>query len=454
VGKTVYFDCFSGASGDMVLGALLDLGLPLDALRGALGSLAIEYGAIRTERVLRAGVSATKFQLIEASAQAETPVAAGAAAGHGHEPHPHQHAHGEGHTHGHGHTHDGGHGHGHPAPQGHTHDHGHDHPHAHHHHSLAQIEGYIGRSALSPAGKATAVSLVHRLAEAEAAIHGMPVERVHLHEVGALDSIIDIVGAVYGMEWLGATTVVASPLNVGSGTVRCAHGIFPVPAPATAALLKGVPIYADGVATELTTPTGALLVTAYAQRFGPMPPMRVGAIGYGAGDKDFAGHPNVLRVMVGESAGTAALERVVTLECEIDDMNPQLVGPLMERLFEAGALDVYYAAVQMKKNRPGTLVTVIATPERREQLSTVLFTETTTIGVRYAEMLRERLERELRTIETPAGPIRFKIARRDGGIVNAAPEFDDCARVAAERGLPIKEVQAQAVKAWMDSESH
>ena len=279
----------------------------------------------------------------------------------------------------------------------------------------------------------------------------MAVDQVHLHEVGALDSIVDIVGAVFGMEWLGATRIVSSPLNVGSGTVRCAHGVFPVPAPATARLLQGVPVYAGGVATELTTPTGALLVTAYAESFGPLPPMRITAIGYGAGDKDFAAHPNVLRLIVGEEENAAPSERVVTIECEIDDMNPQLFGPLMDRLYAAGALDVYYAAIQMKKNRPGTLVTVIAPPSRRTELSGVLFTDTTTIGVRYQEMEREPLERETRTVDTPAGAVRIKVARRAGRIVNAAPEFEDCARLAAERGLPIKDVQALAVKAWLDS---
>jgi hypothetical protein len=279
----------------------------------------------------------------------------------------------------------------------------------------------------------------------------MPVERVHLHEVGAVDSIVDIVGAVFGMEWLGASRIVASPVNVGSGTVRCAHGVFPVPAPATARLLAGVPVYAGEVKSELTTPTGALLVTAYAESFGPLPEMRVSGIGYGAGDKDFPGHPNVLRLMVGESEAGRTTERILALECEIDDMNPQLFGPLMDRLYGAGALEVYYAAVQMKKNRPGTLVTVLARPEDREAISSLLFTETTTIGVRYHETERERLDRQVKAVETPFGPIRIKVATRAGRVVNAAPEFEDCARVAREHGLPIKDVQAAATRAWLES---
>jgi uncharacterized protein (TIGR00299 family) protein len=268
--------------------------------------------------------------------------------------------------------------------------------------------------------------------------------------VGALDSIIDIVGAVFGFEWLGADEIVASPLNVGSGTVTCAHGTFPVPAPATARLLQKVPIYAGEVQAELVTPTGALLVTEYARRFGPLPQMCVTAIGYGAGDRDLQGVPNVLRMLVGETAATAVTERILSIECEIDDMNPQLFGPLMDKLQTAGALDVFYSPVQMKKNRPGTLVTAIAHPGSREAISAVLFAETTTIGVRYQEMQRERLSRETVTVETAAGPIRFKVARRDGRIVNAAAEFEDCARAAAARGWPIKEVQALAMKAWLE----
>ncbi len=392
---TLYFDCFSGASGDMILGALLDLGLPLDGLRSALGSLAIEYGEVTVERVSRAGVAATKFRLIEKAGAADAA-----------------------------------------------------HPHKHHH--LKHIVAAIRRSSLSPEGQDRAVHLFERLAEAEAQIHGTPIERVHLHEVGALDSIIDIVGAVYAFEWFGIDDVAASPLNVGGGTVRCAHGVFPVPAPATARLLSGTPVYGHGT-SELVTPTGALLVTAYARAFGPLPSMRIERIGYGAGDRDPKDTPNVLRVFKGERTGAAAGdERVVQIECEIDDMNPQLFGPLMDRLAEAGALDVFYAAVQMKKNRPGTLVTVIAPPETREAIAAVLFTHTTTIGIRYQEMSRDTLDREIRAVDTPVGSVRFKIASRDGRVLNAAPEFDDCARIATERGMAIKDVQALAVRAWLD----
>ena len=448
--KTLYFDCFSGASGDMIVGALLDLGLPLLALQDALGSLAIEYGGVSADRVLRAGVSATKFRVHAEHAHVMSRPAAAPRHSHEHAPatgrqgaahqHSREHDHAEADTH-------------HAHPHGDSHRDGHVHHH-HDHHSLKEITTFIDRSALSRAARARAVRMFERLAEAEAAIHAMPVERVHLHEVGSLDSIIDIVGAVYGLEWIGAERVASSPLNVGSGMVTCAHGTFPVPAPATARLLRGVPIYAGPIATELVTPTGALIVTEYATQYGPLSAMRVESIGYGAGDRDFEQTPNVLRLLLGEAEASTATERVVSMECEIDDMNPQLFGPLMDALYGAGALDVFYAPVQMKKGRPGTLVTVIAHPERREAIAARLFTDTTTLGVRYVEMHRERLDREFRSIQTPVGAIRFKVASRGGRLLNAAPEFEDCARAAADHHLPIKDVQALAIKAWLDSQTN
>jgi hypothetical protein len=417
VARTAYFDCFSGVSGDMFLGALIDLGLPIEDLRRALGSLAIDYGRIDADRVVRAGISATKFRAEpnpawRAEARSVSPAREGGSPDHVH--------------------------------------HHHHHAHHHDHHSLEEIRGFVERSSLSRGGKDRAIHLFERLGRAEAEIHQTPLDKVHLHEVGALDSIIDIVGAVHGMEWLNVDDVVASALNVGSGTVKCEHGVYPVPAPATALLLRDIPVYAGTVAAELVTPTGALLVTEYAQRFGPLPAMRLRGVGYGAGDRDPKGHPNVFRVVLGESASARSIEPLLVIECEIDDMNPQLFGPLMDRLFEAGAFDVFYAPVQMKKNRPGTLVTVLAPPEKRESIANVLFAETTTIGVRYQEVQRERLEREVRTIKTSVGPIRFKVAVREGRVLNAAPEFDDCARAAASHRMPIKDVQALAMKAWLE----
>jgi len=457
--RILYFDAFNGASGDMVLGALIDAGLPVAALREALGSLGLADYEIATERVLRAGVSATKFRLEE-----RAPAAAGAAVhapaqdhgdAHHHEPGRahvsdppghggHAHSHADGHTHTHADGHDHVHGH------DHSHDHGHAHGHRHAHRSVGEIRALIERSALPPAGRARARELFDALAEAEAAIHQMPIERVHLHEVGALDSIIDVVGAVFAIDYFKPDRIVVSPMNVGGGMVRSAHGLFPVPAPATVRLLGGAPIFASGPRAELLTPTGALLLTRYASNFGPVPAMRVTHVGYGAGDRDFPDTPNVLRVLVGEAADAAPTERIVVLACEIDDMNPQIFGVLMDRLYDAGALEVFYQPVQMKKNRPGTLVTIIAPPSKREALTTVLFRETTTIGVRFQEMQRERLDREIVAVETTLGPVRFKVARHGGAVVNAAPEFDDCARIAAERGLPVKDVQAAAQRAWME----
>ena len=300
--------------------------------------------------------------------------------------------------------------------------HDHEHPdnrsrgHAHTHRSLPEIFALIDQSALSPSGRDRAKALFDRLAVAEAAIHQMPVEQVHLHEVGALDSIIDIVGAVFAFEWLNADRIVCSPLNVGGGMVKSAHGLIPVPAPATLRLLGDAPIYSGAVQKELVTPTGALIATAYATAFGPVPAMAVERVGYGAGTRDNPGTPNVLRILVGRAAEATEVDRVVVLECEIDDMNPQIFGVVMDRLYAAGALDVYYVSAQMKKNRPGTLLTVVAPPELRSTLSGIIFSETTTIGLRHHEVERERLAREIVTVETPLGAIRFKVAlaRRPG----------------------------------------
>jgi uncharacterized protein (TIGR00299 family) protein len=398
VSTVLYFDCFSGVAGDMVLGALLDAGLPFGELQHALGSLAVSGYEVSAKRVVRAGISATKFVVRD-----DGPPGA----------HPHRH--------------------------------------------LSGIFTLIDQSALSPSGRDRAKALFRRLAEAEAAIHDMPVEKVHLHEVGALDSIIDIVGAVHGLEWFGADRVVSSALNVGGGMVQSAHGRIPVPAPATVKLLGDAPIYGGDVQKELVTPTGALIVSSYATSFGPVPPMRVEHVGYGAGDNDFPSMPNVLRVLVGtESAAASGVSRmdaadgarVVVIECEIDDMNPQIFGLVMDRLYAAGALEVFYVPVQMKKNRPGTLLTVVASPSLRPALSDIIFNETTTIGLRYSEVDRECLVREHANVEIAVGTVRMKLAWREGRLVNAVPEFDDCAKLAAANNLPVKEVQALATSAW------
>jgi pyridinium-3,5-bisthiocarboxylic acid mononucleotide nickel chelatase len=401
----VYFDCFSGASGDMIVGALIDAGVPLDDIRAALGSLSIDRDAVWTERVQRAGISATKFQV------------RGEENGEGH----HRHMHGA------------------VATE------------AHAHRTLAEIYALIDGSRLSSSGKARAKALFERLGEVEGAIHGTSAEKVHLHEVGSHDSIVDIVSSVHALELIGADRIVASPLNVGSGTIRSSHGLYPVPAPATVRLLEGVPIYSGTQQAEMVTPTGALLVTAYATEFGAIPPMKVRRIGYGAGTRNFEDTPNVLRVLVGDSDASAASHTVTVIEAEIDDMNPQIFGVVMEKLLAEGALDVFYTPIQMKKNRPGTLLSVIATPAIREKLTSTIFHETTTIGVRHRDMTRECLDRETENVVTPFGPIRFKVARRGGEVLNAAPEFDDCVRLANATGRSVKEIQAAATKAWLDT---
>lgn len=427
--RVLYLDCFSGISGDMLLGALIDAGVPLQGLRTALGSLGVDAATqpdalIWTERVDRAGVAATRFRV---RGEDERTIAPAQAAAHHHD---HQAP---------GHTHAAG-------PQGASRGTGHDHVHR----SIAEIAHLIGQSALTAAGKARAISLFTRLGEVEAAIHGTTLDQVHLHEVGALDSIVDIVGAVHALEVLGMDRIVCSPLNVGGGMVRSSHGLYPVPAPATTRLLEGAPIYSGPQQGELVTPTGALLATAYADAFGPVPAMRLRRTGYGAGTRNPVGTPNVLRVLVGDADDVAPPQVVTVVEAEIDDMNPQLFGVLLDRLLEAGALDVFYTAIQMKKNRPGTLLTIIAAPADRERLTALVFRETTTIGVRYRESQRECLDRDLVTVETPVGAVRVKVARRDGRVLNASPEFDDCLRLAEAHDRPVKDVQALAMRAFLD----
>jgi uncharacterized protein (TIGR00299 family) protein len=430
VSRVLYFDCFSGISGDMVLGAFLDAGMPLPDLQRALGSLALSGVDVTATRVLRAGVSATKFAVHEHHPAGSIQHPGGS---HEHSQHPHEHPAGST---------------DHAMDSGHHHAGSHEHSKGSAHRSLPEIFTLIDTSALSPAGRERAKAVIQRLGEAEAAIHQMPIEKVHLHEVGSLDSIIDIVGAVFALEWAAADRILCSPLNVGGGMVQSAHGLFPVPAPATVKLLGTAPVYSRSVQQELVTPTGALIATAFASGFGPIPAMSIEQVGYGAGDRDNPGTPNVLRILIGRASDQPRGDRVTVVECEIDDMNPQLFGAAMDRLYAAGALEVFYVPVQMKKNRPGTLLTVIAPPGRREALTDLIFRETTTIGLRHHEVERECLRREIIHVETPIGTVRFKLAWRDGRIVNAVPEFEDCAKLAAAGNLPLKEVQAIAAQAY------
>jgi hypothetical protein len=402
--RVLYLDCFSGVAGDMFLGALIDAGVPLSDVQDALGSLALDRDSVWTERVDRTGISATKF-CVRGEDKSK-----------------------------------------HENESTHVHSHENDHKHR----SLKEIYGLIDRSALQSKERERAKALFGRLGEVEASVHGIGLDDVHLHEVGTIDSIVDIVGSVYALEALGVDRVVSSPLNVGHGTVRSAHGVYPVPAPATLRLLEGAPVYAGKQEAELVTPTGALLVTEYAAEFGPLPPMRIETVGYGAGSRIFKETPNVLRAVLGQSESVERVQAVVVIETEMDDMSPQIFGILMDRLLEEGALDVYYTPVQMKKNRPGTLLTIVTPAECQDALTDLVFRETTTIGVRYQTMARECLDRNSIVVTTPHGDIRVKVSRRNGAILNISPEFDDCVRMAEATGAAVKDVQAAALRAFHD----
>ncbi len=384
--KVAYFDCFSGISGDMVLGALVDAGCELSRLEGELRRLPVSGWTIRAEKVARGGLTATKVH-VQATEH-------------------------------------------------------------HHHRSLSALLELIDKAELAPRIADGAKGIFRRLGEAEARVHDVPVEKVHFHEVGAVDAIVDIVGACIGFELLGLEEFTCSALNVGGGSVQTEHGTLPVPAPATAELLRGAPTYSTGIARELVTPTGAAIVSTLASRFGPMPPMTVTAIGYGAGSAQLAEQPNVLRLFIGESAArqTAAPgeETIAVIEANLDDMNPQIYGYFVERALAAGALDVFATPVQMKKNRPGQLLTVLCEPAAVDRLTDLIFRETTTIGVRTYTARRRTLERESVPVETPYGVIRMKVSRLNGHVLNAAPEYEDCQRAAAERGVPLKQVLAEA----------
>jgi uncharacterized protein (TIGR00299 family) protein len=321
---------------------------------------------------------------------------------------------------------------------------------------LGDIEEMMGKTQLAETVKDKALKIFRRLAEAEGKLHNLPPGEVHFHEVGAVDAIIDIVGACLGLELLEVSELVCSPLNVGGGRVEAEHGSLPVPAPATAELLKEIPIYSTGIEGELVTPTGAAIVSTLAASFGPMPAMKVERIGYGAGEKDIPGQANVTRLFVGESVevvkaqpGAAGDELVSVIEANLDDMSPQLYGYFVEQALAAGALDVTCSAVQMKKNRPGLLVTVLCAPESSDALAELLFEQTTTIGLRIYEARRKVLEREFVSVETPYGEVRVKVAKREGKVLNVAPEYEDCQRLAAEKSVPLKEVILAAHLAYM-----
>jgi uncharacterized protein (TIGR00299 family) protein len=440
--RIAYLECFSGISGDMFLGALVDAGVRPQLLEDTVAALAV--GAkLQITRVIRSGISATKVDVWvdgEKDMPREEYWAKQDAA------HTHSHDHPHGHDHDHGN-------HEHAAGDGSSVETSAPHRHDHVHRGLKEIRKIISSASISESAKKTAISIFEALGAAEAKIHNAAVEEIHFHEVGSVDAIVDIVCAAVGAEALRVEEIICSSLNVGGGTVKCAHGNFPVPAPATVELLKDAPVYSSGVQAELVTPTGAAIAKTLVRRFGSFPEMNIEKSGYGAGSRDFPGHPNVMRLVVGEAASTLAAktnsEMITVLEANLDDLNPQVFGYVMDRLLEEGVLDAFGMPVQMKKNRPGTLLTVLCKPEDASKLTQLIFTETTTLGVRRRAEVRQVLERRWENVRTPWGEVRMKIASMNGTVTNYAPEYEDCRRIAAEHHVPLKTVIQEAARAYL-----
>ncbi len=401
--KLAYFDCFSGISGDMTLGALVDAGCAVEQLRSELRGLQVSGWEMTAEKVWKNGMAATYVKVMTEDQSK--------------------------------------------------------------HRSLGAILEILQESELAPTVRERAAAIFQKLGEAEARVHDVPIEKIHFHEVGAVDAIVDIVGACIGFQALGIEKFACSALNVGGGTAKMAHGILPVPAPATANLLQGKPTYSNGVQKELVTPTGAALVATLCDSFGPQPAMSVSAIGYGAGTADLEGQPNVVRIMVGEeveagkekeraqaeACATGFDEEIAVIEANLDDMNPQIYGYFLEKGLAAGALDVYTTPVQMKKNRPGTLLTVLCKPQDTNSLMTLIFAETTTFGARTYRAQRRVLPREWVSVATDFGDVRMKVSRVNGRILHVAPEFEDCKRLAAEKDVPLQRVIAEAMRNYEKS---
>jgi uncharacterized protein (TIGR00299 family) protein len=387
--KLAYFDCFSGISGDMTLGALIDAGFPAELLRAELKSLQVPGWELTTEKVWKNGMAATYVRVQTEDQQK--------------------------------------------------------------HRSLTTILEILTNSQLAPPVRERASRIFQKLGEAEAHVHEAPIEEVHFHEVGAVDALVDIVGSCVGFHALGIERFACSPLNVGGGTAKMAHGVLPVPAPATARLLQGAPTFSNGVQRELVTPTGAAIVATLCDSFGPQPPMTVSAIGYGAGAADLEGQPNVVRIMIGESAdktSSAGDEEISIIEANLDDMNPQIYGYVLEKALSAGALDVYTTALQMKKNRPGTLLTILCRPEDTDALMSIIFAETTTFGIRSHRAQRRALPREWVNVSTAYGSVRIKLSRSNGRILHVTPEYDDCRKLAVEKQVPLQEVISEALRTY------
>jgi len=431
--RIAYLDCFSGISGDMFLGALVDAGVSPKLLENTVTALNI--GArLEISRVERGGIAATKVD-VYANGEKDLPREVFWEQEEAHS-HPHVQEHGDSHE--------------------------------HHHHgygrNLADIRKIIEKTAIGSAAKATAIRIFDALGEAEAEIHNTSIEQVHFHEVGSVDAMVDIVCAAVGAESLAVEEWICSPLNVGGGTVKCAHGTLPVPAPATLKLLQDAPVYSSGQQVELVTPTGAAIVKTLSRRFAPFPAMRIEKAGYGAGTREFPEHPNLLRLTIGEAspADDAATspgaspatsnDTIAVLEANLDDLSPQVLAYAMERLLAEGALDVFSVPVQMKKSRPGALLTVLAKIEDANRLTRLIFAETTTLGVRRREEQRQTLSRRWETVDTTWGPVRIKIANVNGSVSNYAPEYEDCRTLAETQHIPLRTVMQEAIQQYLRGE--
>lgn len=443
--RIAYIECFSGISGDMFLGALVDAGVSADLLRQTVKALNLGT-ELQISRVDRCGITSTKVDVV-INGEPDRPRESA-------QPVHHVHSHEHGHSHAHEHRHADG--------TVHAHDHAHDDephsqeapPHVHGRH-LSEIKKIIAASTISETAKQTATEIFEALGAAEAKIHNVPVETIHFHEVGAVDAIVDIVCAAVGAEALHVDQFFVSPLNVGGGTVVCAHGTFPVPAPATVELLKDVPVFSGEIQKELVTPTGAAIVKTLAHSFGPMPTMTLERSGYGAGTRNFPSAANVLRITIGESAAVSEsrdlpLDEVIVLEANIDDLNPQLFGYVAEQALNAGALDVFATPVQMKKARPGTLITLLTKPGDAERIARLVFRETSTIGIRTRRESRYVLPRRHETVQTQWGEVRMKIAQIKGSVSNYSPEYEDCRRIAEQHQVPLKHVMQEAIRLYLE----
>jgi pyridinium-3,5-bisthiocarboxylic acid mononucleotide nickel chelatase len=429
--RIAYLDCFAGIAGDMFLGALLDAGVPFDVLQQATAALNVK-ASLKIEKVNRSGISATKVHVLENGQLAEQTYTR--------QPEQ-QHQHKTGQPHSHEHTHE------------HVHD---DRPHTHGR-SLTAIRTLIQAAPLAEPVKQTAIRTFELLGASEAKIHNVPIDDIHFHEVGAVDAIVDIVATSAGIHHLNIGAWHCSPINVGSGTVFCAHGTFPVPAPATADLLRGMPTYSAHVEKELVTPTGAALLRTLSPVFGPQPAMRVENIGYGAGTRNSKDFPNVVRLSIGESADDAPslqphndqTQVVTVLETALDDLSPQVLAHVAETALASGALDVMLTPVIMKKGRPGTLLTILCNPADSSALERLILTQTSTLGIRIRQDRRACLDRRYFTVSTPYGDIRIKIGSLAGETLNVAPEFEDCRAAAAQHSIAVKQVQQAAIAAYL-----